>query len=133
MKKALLTLLVFAFFALQIYGQDNNFNKLVENLVGVGSPFAVNEAVHIPNFTVRAIDVSQSNGKNVYLVAVNGNSGALKPFYIETTRTFKFMDITPYQNAIAEDVDVKFVRTEQYLNNNVPRDTLLFRETIGER
>jgi hypothetical protein len=100
----------------------------VGNLVGAGPAFKANEAVHIPNFTVRAIDITQSNGKNRYLVAVNGHSENLKPFYIETTRTFKFMDIASYQNTIAEDVDVKFVRTEHYLNNNVPRDMLLFRE-----
>jgi len=131
MKKVFFGLIIFSVMGIALYAQDS-YGKLIQNLAGVGNGFRQNETVFITQYTIRAIDLSRSGEKNVYLVAINDNNWGdrLKPFYIETTETFNLIDLGYYPNTIPHGLTIQYVGMAQYLFNKIPRDTYLFRYSI---
>ena len=128
LKKFVLVIFITVLAAGATKGQNNTVSNLIRNLVDVGfsmgESFEAGDKVSVPTGFLVPIDISQNNGYYIYLVMVNGNSGQLKPFYIQTQRTLS----TGYNRAIIEPLEIEYVGTAQYLKNRNSKITLLFKE-----
>jgi len=102
--------------------EQNALSKLIQNLIdiglSVGEPFRVGEIVNVPYGLFTAIDFSQNENINSYLVIMNDYTTPAKPFYIETDR--RLNSIGPMR--------IQYIGTGQFLDGRVPRSTLVFKE-----
>jgi hypothetical protein len=102
--------------------------NLIQNLIDVGfnigTPFTQGDVVSVPQGLLIAIDLSQSNGSYTYLVLINDNTSSLKPFYVYTNRSLSIMGS---DNMIFESIKIEYQGTAEYLQNRIPKSTLLFK------
>lgn len=124
-----LVIIFICFFPVKIVAQENQ-NKLIALLVnpmsaGQFGQFKQGEKVVTTMALLRVIDLQISNSSYYYLVILNSNSIS-QPFYILTNRKLELMDI-PYPNTIFEALNLEYIRKENYFENGVYRETLLFK------
>jgi hypothetical protein len=102
--------------------------NLIQNLIDVGfnigTPFIQGDVVSIPQGLLIAIDLSQSNGSYDYLVLINNNTSSLKPFYVHANRSLSIMGS---DNMIFESIKIEYQGPAEYLQNRIPKSTLLFK------
>jgi hypothetical protein len=127
-KKSIFLAIILLMVRLAVVSAQDSYGRLIQYLAGAGGRFAENETVSITQFTIRAIDLTRLDDKYIYLVAINDKnwSNRLRPFYIETSRPFEFMDLD-YPNTVPYHITIQYVGTTEYLLNGVPRETILFR------
>jgi hypothetical protein len=106
-----------------------NINKLMALLMnpmssGMFGQFQKDEEVNTSKALLSVIDFHQSNDQYIFLVGVNDNN-VKKPFYIIADRMLQLIDLD-YPNTIFEELRLKYVGTENYTLNGIPRETFVF-------
>jgi hypothetical protein len=109
---------------------QQDVSKIIRNCLEVGNtftPFNSYEIFSIPKSLFEVIQGRKINdARFLYLVILNDTSYSyFKPFYIEANKQLKTMYIQG-KELIFEEIDVRYIRNENYYDNGMPKSTFLF-------
>jgi hypothetical protein len=108
-----------------------SIDKLTRNLVDIGldsyyEPFWNNEIIAVPRGYLEILDLQKTMwGTLRYLVAVNGTTSTLKPFYIETKRSLRTMR-SGYSDLLFEDLRIRKTSYSNYRDGRLEKETFIF-------